>query len=321
MRMRYTRQKYTAAVYRSLMTTYRTSLGFDASDTAKFRLHCIEAYTLLGWKGLSICYPSLKRRTFFDWRHAYLASSRKLSSLVPVSTKPQHKRQMQVPAALVAQIRVYRQAYPRLGKTKLKVLLDAFCLDLGYTSISASTIGKVLTRYHMFYAGKACPKKKRSHAVSRLKHCPRAASLAPGYVQIDGTKEWAIDRYYYLLTAVDIVTKQAWVRVASSFSSAQARALLQEVTTTSLHPIHTIQTDNGSEFAGLFAQALAQDTGLLHLHSSPKSPTSNGYIERFNWTIQDEFLHNCEAFLDQDTHQLEQDLTQWLHFYHHVRPH
>lgn len=321
MRVRYTRPKLELCVYKSLMTHASRTLGFDDSDPAKFRLHCIELYEHVGWPGLSAAFPQLKRRTFFDWRKTYLASGKRLVSLIPRSTKPQHTRTMMVDALIVEQIERYRRAYPRLGKEKLKVLLDEWCQQKELTPVSASTIGKVITRHHMFYAGKASSKSGRTRAKPRLKHCPRAASIAPGYIQVDGTKEWAIDRYYYLFTAIDIVTKQAWVRVASTFSSRQAAALLSEVRATSLHPLHTIQTDNGSEFAGIFEEAIGQDTKLIRLYSYPRSPQTNGYIERFNWTLQDEFLHNTEAFLDQDTPQLKQDLAAWLDFYHHMRPH
>jgi transposase InsO family protein len=50
--------------------------------------------------------------------------------------------------------------------------------------------------------------------------------------------------------------------------------------------IQRIQTDNGSEFASYF-DASCQKNGLIHFFNYPKHPQSNGYLERFNRTIQE----------------------------------
>ena len=57
------------------------------------------------------------------------------------------------------------------------------------------------------------------------------------------------------------------------------------------YQIHTIQTDNGSEFKGYFDKAIEELENTKHVWSYPKSPKTNGYVERFNWTIQDEFIN------------------------------
>lgn len=318
--MRYTRPKYPYRVYHRHMTTLRNTLGFDHSDKAKFRLHCIQLYEKLGWEGLVCAFPQLKKRTFMRWRKDFLASGGKLSSLVPKSTRPHRVRSRSVDPKIVAFIRSLRQKHPRLGKAKLVDFVAAFCTQHGLDPIGETTIGEVIREHHLFYAGKAVKGKQR-RASLRLKRAPRASSLSPGYIQLDGTKVYAIDRYYHFLTAIDVVTKQAWVKVVPTFSSKHASLFLAEIQVSSLHPIYALQTDNGSEFAGLFSQAVASDASLLYFHSYPKSPQTNAYVERFNWTLQDEFLSNCEAFLTQETTQLKQELQGWLDFYHRIRPH
>jgi transposase InsO family protein len=49
------------------------------------------------------------------------------------------------------------------------------------------------------------------------------------------------------------------------------------------------QIDNGSEFAKYFIRA-AQLLNLIHYHSRIKTPKDNAFDERFNRTLEDEFI-------------------------------
>lgn len=53
--------------------------------------------------------------------------------------------------------------------------------------------------------------------------------------------------------------------------------------------IKRIQMDNRSEFAGSF-EKFVQSKGIIHFYNYPKDPQSNAYIERFNRTIQEQFV-------------------------------
>ncbi|MBC7328923.1 transposase family protein [bacterium] len=50
-----------------------------------------------------------------------------------------------------------------------------------------------------------------------------------------------------------------------------------------------VQTDNGSEFAGEFEDFL-RNKGIIHFYTHPKRPQENGYVERFQRTIQEYFI-------------------------------
>ena len=141
----------------------------------------------------------------------------------------------------------------------------------------------------------------------------------PGYIQLDGVKFHYLSKYYYFLTAVDIVSKQAWVELVPSTNSKHAANFLKTILQTAWYKIHTIQTDNGSEFKLYFEEAAAQ-AGLTHLFSYPRHPKTNGYVERFNWTIQDEFIFDSEDFLLYPD-EFKIKLNIWLVWYNQVRPH
>lgn len=84
-------------------------------------------------------------------------------------------------------------------------------------------------------------------------------------------------------------------------------------------PIKSIQTDNGLEFLGEFESYLKR-LDITHLFIYPRCPKINGVIERFNRTIQ-------EDFLDQNLHLIHSPkefslkLSQYLLFFNSQRVH
>jgi transposase InsO family protein len=81
----------------------------------------------------------------------------------------------------------------------------------------------------------------------------------------------------------------AFVKRVGTVSSKNAYLVLCEFKPTLPYKIHTVQTDNGSEFLLHFDNYL-HSQNITHLFTYPHSPQINGYIERFNHTLQDEFL-------------------------------
>ena len=302
------------------MKTIDTALAFDKSDIAKFRLHCVELFISQGWLAFHQVFPKVERKTIYRWRKKYLESGRKLTSLLPGSTRPKKVRQMQVPAEILGFIKTMRQKYPRMSKYKLKPFLDVFCQEQGLPCYSVSWIGKVIKRYQFFFNTRKPVKRKRKQIYKqRIKYCPRSKNVKLGYLQLDGVEVVFEGLHYRFLTAVELVTRQAWVKRVPSFSSKQARLFLTKITNEVDYQIHTIQTDNGSEFAGVFDQAIK--TTITHLWSYPKQPKTQGYVERFNWTLQDEFLNYEIDRLTHDPAGFDRRLMSWLSWYNNQRPH
>ena len=91
-------------------------------------------------------------------------------------------------------------------------------------------------------------------------------------------------------------------------------------------PVRTILTDRGTEFKGrpeshpyeLFLQL----NDIEHRLCKVGTPRTNGFVERFNRTILDEFFR--ETFRKKfyaSVEELQKDLDQWLDHYNHERPH
>jgi len=299
------------------MKSLENVLGFDSSEAAKFKFHVLEVFYQNGWGGVTVAFPLLSRVTLYRWKRAYEQAGKRFSSLLPHSTRSKRVRIMQTPPSLLTLIRSLREKYPRMGKAKIKDFVDSFAKQEGLSTISESVIGKVIKRNHLFFAGKR--NGRRSASKERLKFCPKASNTEPWYLQLDGLKFYYLGRFYYFLTGVEIVSKQAWVKLVPRLNSKYGSEFLEEMLQTSWFKIHTIQTDNGSEFK-LYFDLLVNQEGLTRLLSYPHSPKTNGYVERFNWTVQDEFLFNTEDYLLYPLEFLEK-LTDWLVWYNQERPH
>jgi len=85
-----------------------------------------------------------------------------------------------------------------------------------------------------------------------------------------------------------------------------------------------ILSDNGSEFAKYFDEA-CKKLNIVHIFTRIKTPKDNSIDERFNRTLQEEFLEVDEYFEPllafPDLTEANKRLTEWLIFYNLKRPH
>lgn len=321
--LRYRVPKYSRSGYRTLMKTLETSLGFGVSQKAQFRLRCIELLETHGSTAVVTAFPHVSQASVYRWKKKFYDSGRKLNSLIPKSTSPHNRRSMHVPYEILVFLKGMRVKYPHLSKYKLKVFLDEFCRDKDIPAYSVSWIGKVISRHQLFFATRK-PVRSRRRRVSRsgytIKRTPSPDKVKLGYLQLDGITIYWLGQKLVFLTALELKTRRVWVSLVPTASSFHAKALLMRVLDECGHPIHTIHTDNGSEFHALFDQAIRQ-LNLLHLWSPPRTPKVHSHIERFNGVFQEEFAnyHLDEAITDKKAFKTR--LNQWLIWYNTRRPH
>lgn len=91
-------------------------------------------------------------------------------------------------------------------------------------------------------------------------------------------------------------------------------------------PVRNILTDNGSEYCGKKEEheyeMLLDTLGIKHRRTKVRTPWTNGFVERFNRTILEEFL--SVAFRRKwyySVEQLQKDLDEWLRHYNFSRSH
>lgn len=130
-------------------------------------------------------------------------------------------------------------------------------------------------------------------------------------LHLDGVKR-------YILTAIDRYGKLAFARVYRSHSSYAAADFLDRLQFLLDDQIVNLQTDHGSEFAKHFETACT-DLGIVHYFSRVRTPKDNAVVERFNRTLQEEWLN--DGHFHPDCARMNAKLTDWLVFYNYRRPH
>ena len=316
-RIRYLCPKFSRANYNALMKTIHNSLTFDISDIAKYRFHVLSHFYKHGFRSAIDAF-GVKKSTLYEWKKTFENSGKKMSSLIPKSTRPKQTRIMVVDWRIETFIRTMREKYGSLSKYKLKPFLDEYVKSLGITSYSNTKIGKIIKRRNYFFdKGTKLKARKKKWPYPRLKRTP--AVKEPGYIEMDSITIYILGKKYYFITAIDIFTKYAWCKLVSSLSSRQAKLTLIEFQGKLTCSIREIQTDNGSEFLNEFHQYL-EERNIIHNFIYPRSPKINGVVERFNRTIQDEFLNRNDQF-GIDTDKFSLDLIKYLNWYNNQRPH
>ncbi len=152
----------------------------------------------------------------------------------------------------------------------------------------------------------------------RLKHAPKEKDL--GYIEMDSISIFVVDKIYYFVTAIDVVTKFAWVKIVKNHSSSEATQALKEFVTNYKKNIRVVQTDNGTEFLGEFNSYLEQQN-IKHEFIYLRSPKINGVVERFNRTIQEEFIQRNDDLILSDKQRFNLKLQNYLIWYNTKRPH
>ena len=84
-------------------------------------------------------------------------------------------------------------------------------------------------------------------------------------------------------------------------------------------------TDNGRAFCGTESHPYELHltiNEIEHRRTKMRKPQTNGFVERFNRTVLDEFFRtDFRTAFCEPAEQLQIDLDQWLHDYNHERPH
>lgn len=314
-RLRYLLPKFAPRDYTAWMKLLHNCFSFELSDPAKFRFHVLQHYYKHGYKATVDAFQ-IGKSTLYDWKRSFELMSGKPSSLIPKNTSPINRRKMLTDPKLVEFIKSLRLEYGNLGKDKIKPFLDSYAVSLGIKPIGLTTIGKIIHRRHFFFNNPKPPKRRKFNRL-RTKRSPK--EKAPGYLQMDSIIVYVNNQRHCFISIIDVCTKYAQAVKVPCLSSKQSLLAYQQFISQYTYPIHTIQTDNGSEFLGSFHKYLEQNH-LTHIFSYPRSPRANCFIERFNRTIQEEFIYRCdELYYDSDV--FKQKLTKYLTWYNFKRPH
>jgi len=289
---------------------------YGRDEVAPQRLRIMKFYDRYGEQATKEAFGA-DRKVISRWRQKLKRHEGALEGLVPESTRPKRTRSMTVATEILQFIRNIRQEHPRLGKEKIKPLLDEFCQEKGLRPIAESTIGKVIKRHKLFYqkngrvyhdpSMKRQPKDKRL----RVKRSPRHEDF--GHIIADTVERVTDGVKDYFYSAIDAKLKFALTLNYKRLNSKNMNDFYERFS--ALYPlqIKDWQTDNGSENLGEFDRTL-QKAAIPHLFIYPRCPKINSIIERYNRTIQEEFIDNHLDIIH-DKSLFHRHLAEYMLFY------
>lgn len=295
---------------------------FNQSEIAQERQRILNYYDHYGGKATLDAF-GVDRKLIYVWKRKLKLSGQKASSLVPLRTTPKTKRQMTVDSRIIKFIASQREQHYRLGKEKIKPLLDEYCLGLGINSIAESTIGKVIKRHSFFFSKTNYriyhnPKRRLKLKTARLR--VKKAESIPGRIQIDTIERITDGIKEYFYCAIDSKTKFALTLNYKTKTSRNTVDFWQRFQSVYPLTVTAIQTDNGAEFLGEFDDHLIK-VGLPHWFTYPRCPRINGCVERYNRTIQEEFIDQNLDSLLVDKIDFNHKLSDYIIWYNSRRVH
>ena len=312
--------------YRRLQEMHYSLRRYESSEVAQQRLKIIRFYREYGEKITKSAF-GCDRKLINRWIKRLRERDGRLEALVPYSTRPKRVRQSKVPYQVVEYIRELRWSYPRLGKDKIKIFLDRYSKENKLPQYSASAIGKIIKKNNYFLqpSGRVYHNPDSKWAERGHLHTRRVRVRYPskveefGHIVCDTVERITDGVKDYFYNAIDAKLKFALTINYSRLTSRNMKDFYERFKSVCPIRIRSWQTDNGSEHLGEFDEHLKKE-GIPHLFSYPHCPRINTYVERYNRTIQEEFIDN-QLDIIHNKPFFNKALAEYLIFYNTQRPH
>lgn len=255
-------------------------------------------------------------KTFYKYLNRF---DQNPANLEDHSRAPQNVRQRDITLEQEDRIVSLRKANMFYGKEKLRAEYQSLYGE----DISAWKIWYTIKKHDLYPDLKKVEKHRLR--VNRLSNRKKITELKKktknslGYLlQIDTIVIHMFGLKRYILTAVDTFGKLAFARTYRNQSSYSASDFLKRLNFLFDNQIVNIQTDNGAEFQKEFRIA-ARELKMDHYFSRARTPKDNAFVERFNGTLQKEWLN--EGNFNPDVSLMNKSLTDWLIRYNFKRRH
>ncbi len=190
----------------------------------------------------------------------------------------------------------------------------ALALHIGHSSVH-----RVLLRHGRNRLRQPAPRVFRRYEKSR-----------PGellHLDLKYLYRWPNSSREYAYAVVDDFSREAVTSIRPQRSSREASAFLEQVLTALPYRIEAVMTDNDLIFSmrsschaqrQTYFQQSCRSLGIQHRLTRPHHPQTNGKVERFFRTLDEE----CLLIQDPGCSELRiRDVEQFLWYYNHQRPH
>lgn len=290
---------------------------FNLSVDARLRLEWMVFYETVGNKDAYVTakHFNITPKTFYKWLKRF--DDGRVRNLEEHSRAPAKKRSSTITFTEECRVKELRKLHIHWSKRKLSKIYETV-----YGEKISSYKVQVIINKHDLYPDKISREKFKK----KLKQENKKNRIQKLEIKEEHWFLFHLDTivFYwqhlkrYVLTATDHTGKVAYARMYTTKSSTSAKDFLYRLHYLIDAPIANIQTDNGSEFYDQFEEALT-DLEINHWFSRPRTPEDNAVAERFNQTIQVEWIN--DGNFTTDVHKFNKEVTKWLIEYNFVRPH
>lgn len=300
---------------------YANKHGHMVTKEAQQRIKILDFWRQHGLEATKDAY-GVRRSTLYLWQK--MLRDKGLAGLSPGSQARKNNNRRLVDSLLLAEIKRLRlEVCPNMGKAKVKIFLDKFSEANGLAKLSESKIGRIIKDKKIYHHRQKVSHFGKIKVVARRKRLRKPNDLivtSPGeLVEIDTVVRFVNGLKRYIVTAVDTYGRPAFAWCYARASSANTKDFFLRLQMALPFAAIAVQTDNGSEFHEHFMNYLSQQN-ITHYWNYPGRPYRNGHIEKFNRTIQEEFIDQNEMWLD-NIAEFNIKLVDWLIWYNTERPH
>ena len=315
--------------YRGFMKYFNDVFEHPKREAIEQRLEIIKFFDDYGALATKRAFGK-SRSTIYLWKQKLKKADGRISILAPGDRTPRRKRHRQVSPFIERFIIEYRTTHPGVDKTTIAPALGVACQGAGIKSVSESTVGRIihdLKERRMLPAFRKIGFNSGTGGIVMRERKPVKKTRRKGFypkqpgelVEIDTVSIFVDGLKRYLLTAIDLPTRFAFAYTYKSSSSSSARDFLKKLSSVAPFQITRVQTDNGHEFQKHFLEACRKQS-LVHYFNYPRHPQSNGHLERFNRTIQEQFAYWHTDVLDEPD-DFNRELMDYLIWYNTEKPH
>lgn len=294
-------------------------------DEAKKRARILTFWKRYGLKATKEAF-GVSRATLFEWKKRLRAGKGSLLSLNPKDRTPRQRRKRIWPIEVTRAIKIIRSEHPNLGKEKIHPELKEFCEKQRLPCPSVATIGRIIAddpkKMRLLVSKPSCAGRRiqRKDRKTKARKPKGYTPSRPGEcIAFDTVEKILHGSRRYVITATDVYSRFAFAYATRSHGSKEASDVFRAIFRSFPYKIGQVLTDNGSEFMKSFQTEL-DHASIPHWHTYPRTPKMNAHCERFNRTIQEEFV-DWNLHLLQDPDQFNKKLADWLVWYNTKRPH
>jgi transposase InsO family protein len=294
------------------------------SRAARLRLDWIIYYCQGNTSVQTARHYGISKKTFYKWFGQFDRNNLySLFNLEDKSKAPKHVRQKEITPLEEQRIIRLRKARIRYGKMKLKEIYKTTYGE----EISSWKVQGVIETHRLYYnplkTARIATKRKKAQKKKRITELKldtlRWYEKKSGYIVCLDTIviHWnSVKRYIF--TAVDKYGKVAYARMYKNKSSKNSEDFLLRLYYLLDGQIPRVGHDNGTEFEKYF-KAACQKLQIEQYYSRIHTPKDNPNNERFNRTLQEEFI--ALGNYHSDPQVFNRKLTEWLIEYNFHRPH